>query len=254
MNCSTIYQSENAGNQTLMNALNRLGAKRFTRAFLWKLLIIAFVCCVDQTQATAQGKHLALGAELSVDHYDFDFIRVAESNRRFVRGLNSGLGIAARYNVGNLLFFRTGVRYAQKGYRVEYRNLFVQANDPLIPKESQLTNAYLDVPFQVGLSFAQGRRFRISPSLGVTVGTWLSQRETTVFEDDSKRESNFESRWNTSSLVFSAINIGIEYHLTHDLFLVAEPYFGYALSNPDPLTMNSNPYAYGLMLRGMFLL
>ena len=195
-----------------------------------------------------QGNKISIGLSGSLDNYDFDFKPIIGFDHEYEINSAYSFGLNVQYNITERLFSKGGVQYSRKGYNLDYKYIFIDSGDPFIPRETNINTCNLSIPLFLGYYFKNGELIKLFSSLGIVSDFLLNNTETTVFEDDSNRESEFLNQ-NLNQAIFSTqLNIGFEYHVGEKLFFTIEPYLRYGFNAVDDDIMESNLISYGGIL------
>lgn len=144
-------------------------------------------------------------------------------------------GVNVQYNFSPHWGLVVGAQYADRGYTsdrtVDY--IFIDPNDPAIPKYTNYRYDHMYVDLPVRLIFQPGRQhLRFVASLGVAGNVLLKATELreTEYEDGHVERKRDDSSYNYRSVNLSAIgSIGAVYSLAERSSLQLEPTFRYNL-------------------------
>jgi len=198
----------------------------------------------------AQQNSMSVGLMTSLDVYNFDFSTTTLQffDHEYTTNTGFSAGLTYRYHLNESLVLKTGLNYAEKGYTLDYNFIFFDERDPAIPKQTTLTSSYLGVPVFVGKHLLNGEHFKITPSAGLLSEFLISSSETSVFEDDSERETMYMTE-NLSEMLFSGqFNLGLECHLGKRFYFTLEPYMRYGFNSLDETVMEATQLSYGGLL------
>jgi hypothetical protein len=210
--------------------------------------ILLFGIVFSSFLAIGQENRISFGLASSIDKYNFDFEPFVGIDQKQTTDLAYSFGLRVQYDLNDKLSLRSGVLYSEKSYKTEYNFSPMDSGDPYIPRESNLKVGYLNVPLMIGLSMLNKEKFKFAPSAGITSEFLVGNTETSIFEDNSKRDSEFLSKKLSAILLSAQVNIGFEYHFDRNLYLTFEPYLRYGLNKIDDEIMNSKPLSYGAIL------
>jgi hypothetical protein len=125
------------------------------------------------------------------------------------------------------------------------------AGDSITADISQHHLQYLNLPFMVGYTIPIGKRFSVTPGLGVTASTLLSTRVETEINEDTDTETVIINKLQGLRKTYFSFTADAElqYGINKRLSLTALPIFKYAI---NPITKNNvvrtYPYSIGLGL------
>lgn len=194
-----------------------------------------------------QKNEFYVGVLGSVDNYNFDV------QPSFVSALDNyaySYGISTQYNFKKRLFLKGSFQYSRKEFQLDYNFYTVEPGppDPLIPNITNLNTSYLSIPFLIGYYIQNGEKIKTSISCGIVSEFLLTEKETSVFQDDTKRKSEFLNQDLNKVQISPQINIALEYHLENNLFIAFEPYLRYYLDTNANDFMEAKPLVYGGIL------
>jgi hypothetical protein len=144
--------------------------------------------------------------------------------------LESSFGIGFQYYLHKRVFINTGISYLTNGYHLKYNYVFQDPGDPVIPRQSNLIVSYLKIPIIFGVQLLETQKIRFNPSLGINLYFKKNETETTVYEDDSERESELLNQDLNKTIVVLDLGFGFEYHLSERFKFGFEPYLGKGLN------------------------
>ncbi|MCK4661614.1 MAG: PorT family protein [Bacteroidales bacterium] len=212
-------------------------------------IILIFGIVFTSILVSGQENKISTGLASSVDYYNmFDFKSIVGFNHKYETNSAYSIGLRFQYNINEKLSLRSGLLYSEKGYKKNYNYIFMDAGDPLIPKESNLKISYLNVPLIIGYYLINKGNIKFSSSTGIISEFLISNTEISVFEDNSERNSEFLNQNLNGILLSAQVNVGLEYHMGKNLFFTIEPYVRYGINKIDDVIMNSNPISYGGIL------
>ena len=216
------------------------------------LFLVTVVCCntaIAQDSISAlvapAFNRILVGFNVSPD-YCFRTLNISNSGQgdmNFMDFRNAddqpkfgySVGINVQYNFSPHWGLVVGAQYADRGYASErtLNYVFIDPNDPAIPKhtKSRYDHTYVDIP--VRLNFQAGRqRLRFVASLGIAGNVFLKATELTEtkYEDGHVERKREDSSYHYRSVNLSAIgSIGAVYILAERASLQLEPNFLYNL-------------------------
>ena len=210
-----------------------------------KNIIIATIFFLIYGFAISQENKFSLGLVGSYDKYSAQPITSFGESNNYETTLAFGLGLNFQYNFNEKLFLRSGLHYAKKGYKVDYNFTFIDANDPFIPKESNLKIHGIGIPVIMGYYLKNGTKFKVSSSIGFINEIVIKIAETSTYEDNSTRDSKNLSNELPKFFLSTQFNIGVEYHINEKIYFNIEPYFRYGFNKIGDNLMEFNPISYG---------
>lgn len=219
-----------------------------------KNLIFITVLTLFFHNGFSQDSRLTLGVEGSFDAYSVKYkasIPGISESTEFESFNGYSVGGRLEFYFSDKLTLRTGILYLIKGYKVDYNFLFVQPNDPAIPRTSTFKVGMINLPFLLGYQLVSWGDFKVTPALGMVIYGKIHENETTIYEDDSERKSDLAEPYSPtlSNTQFSAqFNLGLSYYFTDKVFVLFEPFFNYGFSGLNPTIEDGNPLMYGGIL------
>lgn len=131
-----------------------------------------------------------------------------------------------------------GLYFSKMGYKVDYNFTFIQPDDPAIPRNSDISATYLDIPVKFNFSFIKSRKWESYLSFGLIYTRLIDSDDVTVYEDNSVRNSDYlnDFTW------IAGVGLGVKYNLNKKISLKLEPQFR---KYKDPLDdlMYEKPWA-----------
>jgi hypothetical protein len=199
-----------------------------------------------------QDKKLSIGIVGSPDFYNYDFNSTPTFNHKYKSKINYSAGLRLQYSFTEKFGITTGLQYSTKGYILDYNWIVSDANDPLIPEESNLEVNYLDIPLTITYNFIIRDKLSLFTSTGVVMGFLMNNKETSTMADGSKKENEFlnvlyQQKLN-STLLALELGLGLKYNLNEKLFLTLVPHFRYGFNKIDDDILKSVPTSYGVLL------
>ena len=151
-----------------------------------KNIVIITIFFLIYGSVTSQENKFSLGVAGSYDNYSLQALKSFGSDVYTFDIIPAyALGIDFRYQTNNHLFFESGLFYTDKGFKVNYRFIFIDPNDPFIPKESTVKLRSLGVPVILGYYIKGGNKLKFYISVGFLNEIVFDISETSTFEDDS---------------------------------------------------------------------
>lgn len=209
-----------------------------------KLSIILIILLVSNLSFGQENK-FSIGILGSFDKFDYDFKPITGFNHEYNINSAYSLGLNVKYNFAERLFAKGATQYSKRGYQLDYDYNFMDPGDPYIPRETTIKLSYIGIPIFIGYNLYNGERFKIAPSVGLVSEFLISDTETSVFEDNSERESEFLNQDLNKFLISSQLNLAFDYHFSDKIFLSLEPYVGIGFNAIDEDKIKSNSISYG---------
>ncbi|MFO7789236.1 MAG: porin family protein [Bacteroidales bacterium] len=209
-------------------------------AFLLSLLIIVL-------PVFGQEKDLSFGLAggLESNNYDFNKTTTGYRNHDLSSKIAFSTGIEFKYHIHEKIFCKSGLWFYQQGYDVVYNFIALDPGDPLVPKESELFVISLQVPLKIGYEFTMLKKIRFNYSAGLIPHYQLSKNETTIFADNSEKESELLSNDLNKFQIGIILDLGVEYHLTDKIYISFIPFLFKSLTKLNSDLMNSGKITYG---------
>ncbi|MCF8363153.1 MAG: PorT family protein [Prolixibacteraceae bacterium] len=212
-----------------------------------KLIIISTILLLSNLSFGQENK-FSIGILSSFDKFDYDFKPITGFNHEYHINSAYSFGLNFKYNFAERLFTKGAIQYSKRGYKLNYDYNVMEPGDPLIPRETTIKLDYIGVPLFIGYNLYDGEKFKIAPTLGLVSELLISNNETSVFEDDSERESEFLNQNLNKFLISSQLNMAFDYHFSNKFFLSLEPFFSISINAIDNEIMESNSISYGGIL------
>ena len=211
-----------------------------------KNIIITTILFFIYGSVTSQENKFSLGVVGSYDNYSLQALKNFGSDVYTFDIIPAyRLGFDFRYQTNNHLFVESGLLYTDKGYKVNYHFIFIDPNDPLIPKESTVKLRSLGVPIMLGYNIKKGDKLNFYTSVGFLNEIVFDISETSIFEDDSIKESNNVSKKIAKFFLSTQLNLGVGYQFNDKVELNISPYIRYGLNKISNNLMEFNPISYG---------
>jgi hypothetical protein len=215
-----------------------------------KITILAFLFLSITICMIGQENKLSVGLISSIGSNKFYF-KETGFNYEYKSDLEFSFGIGFHYYVLKKVFINTGIAYLTNGYHLKYNYVFRDPGDPLIPRQSDLIVKYLKVPIIIGVQLFETQRIRFNPSLGINLFFKTNETGTTVYEDNTERDSELISQDLNKTIVLLNLGFGLEYYLNERFTIGFEPYLGKGLNRLADKSMSSGQFSYGGIL-GIF--
>ncbi len=209
-----------------------------------KLIIISTFLLLSNLSFGQENK-FSIGILSSFDKFDYDFKPITGFNHEYDINSAYSLGLNGKYNFADRHFAKGAIQYSKRGYRLNYDFNIMESGDPAIPRETTIKLDYIGVPLFIGYNLYNGEKFKISPSLGLVSEFLISDNETSVFENNSERESEFLNQDLNKFLISSQVNLAFDYHFSNKIFLSLEPYFRIGFNAIDEDRIESSSISYG---------
>ncbi|MBV6485511.1 MAG: hypothetical protein KFKLKKLM_02081 [Flavobacteriales bacterium] len=207
------------------------------------ITIIFFLTCGF---AISQENEFSLGVVGSYDNYSLQALESFGSNVYTFDIISAyALGIDFRHQTTNQLFIESGLLYTEKGYKVDYHFIFIDPNDPFLPKKSTVKLKCLGVPIMLGYNIKKSDKLNFYTSVGFLNEIVFDISETSTFEDDSIKESNNVSKKIAKFFLSAQLNFGFGYQFNDKVELNISPYVRYGLNKISNDLMEFNPLSYG---------
>jgi opacity protein-like surface antigen len=207
------------------------------------LLLMTFV-------VKGQVNKLSIGLFSSPDAYNYSFNKIPGFDHKYKTRINYSTGLIMQYNLNENFVVRTGLLYSTKGYLLDYAFIFMEPNDPLIPRESNVKLSYCDIPIMVSYNFINDGRLSLYASSGIIGSILINDKEISIMEDDSEKETEFSKvlfNQKFNSTVFAIeFGLGLKYNLNEKVFISLVPYLRYGLNKINNDVLKSNPMSYGI--------
>jgi len=210
-----------------------------------KKLIIISTFLLLSTLSFGQENKFSIGILSSFDKFDYDFKPITGFNHEYDINSAYSFGLNVKYNFAERLFAKGAILYSKRGYKLNYDYTLMEPGDPYIPRETTIKLDYIGVPLFVGYILYNGEKFKIAPSLGLVSEFLIRDNETSVFGDNSERESEFLNQNLNKFLISSQLNLAFDYHLSDKIFLSLEPYLRIGFNAIDNDIIKSNSISYG---------
>jgi len=194
-----------------------------------------------------QENKCSIGILSSFDKFNYDFKPKKGFNHEYKTSTAYSFGLILKYNYTENIFAKGIIQYSKRGYKLEYDYNFTDPGDPHIPRETSIKSNYIGIPLFMGYHLYNKEKFKISPSLGLVTELLISDHESSIFEDDSERESDFFSYLN-KVLFSSQLNMAFNYYFSDKMFLSLEPYIRIGFNAISYDVMVSNAISYGGIL------
>ncbi len=174
-----------------------------TATILFFLLLPTLVFC--------QNKKFTIGIAGSPTFFD---IKSAKGfNHEYTKKISYRIGLDIEFPLGKRSTIATGAYYTTLGYKVVYKYIFAQSNDPYIPRNTDVTANYLDIPLTYNFKIIAKPKFELYLLAGAVYSKLISSNDRTTFEDNSVRNSGYLN----SSLLSLQSGGGVQYKLTDRL-------------------------------------
>lgn len=209
-------------------------------------LILISIILLTSNIAFGQEHKISIGFLTSMDKFELKPIAGFNTNHELNPAYSFGLNL--KYNFSERLFTKGIIQYSKRGYELNYEFNFTDPGDPYIPRETTFELNYIGIPLFIGYNLYHGEKFKIAPSLGLVNELLVNDYETSVFEDDSERESKMLSQNLDKFLISSQLNLSLDYYLSDMIFLSLEPYLRIGFTEIENDFVKSNPISYGGIL------
>ncbi|MBN1183966.1 MAG: outer membrane beta-barrel protein [Bacteroidales bacterium] len=209
-----------------------------------RLATISIFCFLFTQFLLGQNSKLSLGLVGSIDLNKYYFEDTG-FDYEYNPDLGYSFGLGLQYFVFNKAFLNSGLSYISQGYMLKYNLIVMDPGDPAIPRESNLQVSFLNIPVTFGYTIVDVEKFRINPSVGIDFTFRIGDNESTVYEDDSERESDYLSQDLSNTLIILKVSVGFEYHLNERYKISFTPYFGKGLNKLDAESMKTGQLTYG---------
>lgn len=213
-----------------------------------KKLIIINVILLLSFNSIGQESKFSIGVFSSIGRHNFDFKRTAGFYHNYELNLSYSVGLNVKWNLSERFFTKGAIQYSQIGYKLEYDFNLIEPGDPLIPRETTIDIYYFGIPIYLGYDLYNGDKFIIAPSAGLVNEFIIGDNETSIFEDNSERDSKLLNQNLNKYLISSQINLAFEYHLSDKLFVNLEPFLRIGFTSIDDEMVESNTFSYGGIL------
>lgn len=210
-----------------------------------KRLIIINIVLLLSIISFGQENKLSIGVFSSLCKYEFDFKHDIGAYSNYEINSSYGVGLNVKWNFSERFYTKGVIQYAERGYNLEYDFNLMESGDPLIPRKTTIDLYYLGIPLFLGYDLYNGDKFKIAPSLGVINELLIGDNETSIFEDNSERESEILNQNLNKYLLSSQLNLAFEYHLSNKLFFNLEPFVRISFTSIDDVMVESNIFSYG---------
>ena len=172
-----------------------------------------------QTLVFSQNKKLTVGIAGAPTYYN---VKSAEGfNHEYTKKLSYRVGLDLGFHLGKRSTISTGAYYSTIGYKVVYKYIFIQPNDPYIPRNADITANYLEIPLTYNFNVVAKPKLEFYLSAGIIYSRLMSSDDRTTFENNSVRSSGYLN----SSLLSLQGGIGLQYNFTDRLGIKLEPHY-----------------------------
>jgi len=209
-----------------------------------KITIIAFLLLIITINLIGQDNKFSVGLIGSLGTNKFYFEETG-FNYDYISKLDFSYGIGFQYYFLEKVFISSGIKCLTIGYKVKYNYILRDPGDPAFPRQSELNVSYLKVPIMIGYKVFQTKKFSFNPSLGISICFETNRTGTTIYEDNSERESELLDEDINTTIVLCNLDFGVEYHLKDKFKIGLEPYIGKGLNKLNDDTMSSGQLSYG---------
>ena len=210
-----------------------------------KKLIIISTFLLLSILSFGQENKFSIGILSSLDKFDYDFKPITGFNHVYDINSAYSLGLNGKYNFAERLLAKGAIQYSKRGYKLNYDFNIMEPGDPAIPKETTIKLDYIGVPLFIGYNLYNGEKFKIAPSLGLVSEFLICDNETSIFENNSERESEFLNQNLNKFLISSQLNLAFDYHFSDKIFLSLEPYLRIGFNAIDEDRIESSSISYG---------
>lgn len=193
-----------------------------------------------------QENQISIGIFGSFDKYWFD------THPSFVSDFDNdaaSFGFDIQYNFDERLHIKSYFELAKANQELVYN--FITLNeepDPQIPGRTSLGVTYFGIPILLGYYLMSNKSVKLSTSAGVVSEFLVSEDEMSVFQDGSKRESEFLIQDINRTRFSAQINVGLEYHFTSFLFMALEPSLRFGFQSSNNIFTEQKPFSFGGMV------
>jgi len=217
-----------------------------------RFLFISLIFLQYTQLLVAQDSKLSLGLQSSIDLNRYYFKDVG-FDYEYNPNLGYSFGLVIQYFVFDKAFINSGLNFTSQGYKLKYNMIVREPGDPAIPRESDFNVSYLKIPIAFGYTIVNKEAFRFNPSVGIDLNFLISDKENTIYEDDSERESDYLNQNINKTPVNLSVNFGLEYHINQKFKILLEPYVAKGLNKLDNEAMKTGQISYGAVL-GFYLI
>jgi len=192
-----------------------------------------------------QENKISLGVTGSYDGYSLQKNQLFWNSQTYNTNLSFSSGLNLQYNFNKKIHLKSTMSYAKKGYDVTYNFLFIDPNDPAIPKRSVIKINTINIPLMIGFYIKSNGKIKLSSSLGGVTEIVINTSETSTYEDNSTSAATSLSNSLPSLFLSVQFNAGIEYHVNEKIYIGLEPYFRYGFNTINDAFMEFDPTSYG---------
>lgn len=211
-----------------------------------KRLITLSIILLLSNFSFGQENKISIGILGSLDKFDLN--PKASFNTNYEINPAYSFGLNLKYKFSERLFTKGAIQYSKRGYELDYEFNLMDPGDPNIPRETTIQLNYIGIPLFIGYNLYNGEKFKIAPSLGLVSELLINDNESSIFEDDSERESEILSQ-NLDKIIFSSqLNLSLDYHFSDIIFLSLEPYLRFGFNENENDFVKSNSISYGGIL------
>jgi hypothetical protein len=213
-----------------------------------KSLLLSALLLLTITVSGQENK-LSIGITGSPDFYKYQFKSIPGFAHEYKTKTGYSFGLSMNYNFVEKFSVKTGLLFSTKGYILDYSWVPAEPNDPLIPRESDITLSFLDIPVLAAYDFVYSDKLSIYASAGIVAGILINEKEISTMGDGTEKETDFSGTLYNQDFnkVLVAINIepGLKYNLSEKFFVSVAPYLRYGLNKISDQVLESNPWSYG---------
>jgi len=110
-------------------------------------------------------------------------------------------GIETMYHLNKRSSFSLGVNYMNIKYAVAYSWIFMQPNDPSIPRTGEFNSSYMEIPLNYRLNVLIKENFTAFLSGGYMVSFLMHSNNRTTYQDNSVRKTDYSEKFLNGALI-----------------------------------------------------
>lgn len=157
-------------------------------------------------------------------------------------GINTGIDFGVR--LSKRIELSGGLYYFGFGYSVDYDWIFLQPNDPSIPRSSKAELIYYEFPVTFSYHILANKKIAMYSNIGFTFSRLNSSEGSIIYQDYSTSELYFQN----SNIFSSQIGLGLQLNLSDDTWLKFEPQYRMFTNGFDEI-MHQKPYSFLFFVR-----
>jgi len=227
-----------------------------------RLLIFftAFVSLTVQGQDKNSSQKILIGFNFSPDYsyrtlknndgsFSSDLVINSRNDVEVAKfGYTTGLNVC--FNFTQLVGFKTGIQFSNKGYKTKNQDLTYIPPNPSSPTKAQINYAYqyIGIPLEAKFSFGRSK-VRFVSSIGFITNFLLNVKQTNNYEYSNgkteKKSQSSKSAFNNVD-ISPIISVGIDYKLNNKIHLFAEPTFRYGVIKTKDAPVTEHLWNAGL--------